>query len=364
MQKTPLYDIHLSQGARMVDYAGYALPVQYEGTLREHQVAREGAALFDTSHMGRFDLVGAGCVEALERLLSCPVASLETGRCRYGLLTDEQGGVRDDIIFYRLAPQALRLVTNAATRCADRAWIQAHLPETVVLDDVTGDEAKIDLQGPLAPRIASVLLEKPLDGMRYFSFQWNRFEGEDLLLSRTGYTGEIGFELYLPSGAARRFWLRACEQGARPAGLGARDTLRLEAGLPLYGHELSREIRACETGLDWAIDPHKVFVGADVIRDAASCRRKLAGLRLAGRVAARAGDIVRAGDREVGVVTSGSFAPSLGCAIAFALIQRDCFQPGTPLILEARRPLEAEVVETPFYRQGTARRKLADFLEG
>lgn len=361
-QKTPMYELHLEQGARMVDYAGVALPIQYEGTLAEHKAAREGAALFDTSHMGRIDLDGSGCIEALEPLLSCPVGTLTQGRCRYGLLTDAEGGVRDDIIFYRLEPQRVRLVTNAATRLGDVDWLRAQLPGAVRLEDRTEHEAKIDLQGPLAPRIAAQLLERPLNGMRYFAFHWNRFDGVDVLLSRTGYTGEIGFELYLPPAAARQFWRRACELGARPAGLGARDILRLEVGLPLYGHELSREIRAGETGLDWAIDPTKAFVGAERIRDPSANPRRLVGLRIEGRRTARAQDAVLQDKRRVGGVTSGGYAPSLGHAVAFALVERQCAAPGTRLTLAARQPLAAEVVKTPFYRDGTARHPIDDYL--
>lgn len=358
---TCLHDLHVAAGARLMPYADVLLPLQFQGILAEHAATRSSAALFDTCHMGRYRLAGEGVVDALERLVTCPVASLPEGRCRYGLMLNADGGVIDDLVLYRTGATAFLLVANAGTRAQDIGWLRSHLPESVRIVDDTETTAKIDLQGPAAPRIAAALVEDfPFD-LRYFAFRTVRFEGEAVLLSRTGYTGEVGFELYLPHDAARRFWRGAMALGAVPAGLGARDTLRLEMGMPLHGHELGPGRCASQSGLDRAIDTAKDFIGRAAVLDPARRTHTLVGLIGTGRSAARAGDRIRVGGEEVGVVTSGSFSPSLGVPIALAYVAPAHAAVGASLAVEHRTPLAMTVHALPLYTQGTARRPLDEF---
>ncbi len=342
----------------MVPYAGALLPMQFQGILAEHAATRTAAALFDTCHMGRYRLEGEGVVEALERILTCRVASLAAGRCRYGLMLNEAGGVIDDLVLYRRGETRFLLVANAGTRPQDLDWLQRHLPGSVRIADETDTTAKIDLQGPDAPRIAAALLEDFPADLAYFGFRTLRYAGEEILLSRTGYTGEAGFELYLSHDAARRFWSDAMARGAVPAGLGARDTLRLELGMPLHGHELGPARCASESGLDWAMDATKNFIGRDAVLDPSRRTHALVGLVGTGRRAARAGDRLCLGGADVGDVTSGCFAPTLGVPVALAYVLREHAASGTTLTVEHRTPLEMTVRPLPLYTRGTARQPL------
>ena len=365
LKKTPLQDLHLQSGARMVPFAGYEMPIQYSGIIHEHETARNGAVLFDTCHMGELHVAGTEPVPDLERLVTCPVEDLAVGKCRYGLMCNEQGGVVDDLLIYRLARNEFMLVVNAGTTTTDLNWIQQHLSKKNSLRDLSKETAKIDLQGPLAPRCVQRIVDMPVHALTYFSFMKNRFRGEEILLSRTGYTGEVGFEVYCTAETARRFWQACLAEGAEPAGLGARDTLRLEMGMPLYGHELNQCRNAAETGFQQVVASTKEWIGRDaVVQYRRDVHALLSGLQVRGRRSARQGDIVvDADDTKVGEVTSASFAPSLGRAVALAYVQRRHAIPGKGLFVNARSTiLETEVVELPFYKQGTARKKLKRFL--
>ncbi|AKJ65251.1 glycine cleavage system aminomethyltransferase GcvT [Kiritimatiella glycovorans] len=361
---TPLYDCHVEADARMTPFGGYLLPVTYEGILAEHRAAREGAALFDTSHMGEIMIEGPAAIADLERLLSCRISSLKPGRCRYGLMCRPDGGVLDDLIVYRFGNEAFMLVVNAGTRVRDLEWIRGHTAAETQVKDRSDSTAKIDLQGPDAPRIACALLDPAPNSLSFFSFTRTHFREHELLVSRTGYTGEVGFEFYIDSEAAPRLWNACLRQGAEPSGLGARDTLRLEAGLPLYGHELTEERNAGESGFHFAIDDSKAFIGADAIRKRTPSR-VLCGLELDGRRAAREGSaVLDTRGAQVGTVTSGSFAPSVGNAVALAYIDRRAADGHSAFKLDAgRKTIAAERCDTPFYRGGTARQPLQRFLE-
>lgn len=356
--KTPLFDEHIRLGARTGPFAGYAMPIQYTGIIAEHTATREGVTIFDICHMGEFDLSGPRAAEDLERLVSCNVASLAVGRCRYGLLCNEAGGVRDDLIIYRRAQDRFMIVVNAGTRAGDLAWIGAHLSADSVLVDISDRTAKLDIQGPASARVVDGLLDGTVAGMRYFGFREDTIEGAPVTVSRTGYTGELGFELYLPPERALTVWRLAVDAGALPAGLGARDTLRLEMGMPLYGHELSADRNAAESGFTWALSDVKAFVGSDAVSAAGRPSTRLAGLRIEGRRAARGGAqvVAPASGEVVGEVTSGSYGPSVGCAIALAYVASGSTGRGTPLALRTERAaLACEVVDLPFYGGGTAR---------
>jgi aminomethyltransferase len=364
LQKTELYDTHVALGARMAGFGGFLMPIQYEGIIGEHKAARTNAALFDTCHMGEFRISGAGALDDLERLLSCDVASLRVGRCRYGLMCNPEGGVLDDLLVYRLGDDAFMLVVNAGTQQADFEWISAHLSDRTAGENISDETAKVDLQGPGSARIMQVLMTDSIADLKFYTFRHNRYEGEEVLVSRTGYTGELGFEFYGPAPLACRFWQDCMELGAVPAGLGARDTLRLEMGMPLYGHELGPGRNAAEAGFARAISEGKTFIGSDVVRDPALRTARLVGIEFEGRRAVRHGDVLidEAGD-EIGTVTSGSFAPSLGKAIALGYVVSTRAGTATPVAARtARQVLPGSLCALPFYKDATGRRPVADFL--
>lgn len=364
LARTLLFDRHVALGAKLAPFGGFEMPIQYAGILAEHAAARTQAAIFDTCHMGEFRLAGPSAAADLDRLVSCDVAGLPAGRCRYGLLCNAEGGVIDDLLVYRLAGEEFMLVVNAGTQDGDFAWVSGHLSPGTRCANESAATAKVDVQGPAAPRLLRRLLAADIAGLRFYAFHANHYGRWPVLVSRTGYTGEVGFEVYGEPDAIRALWDDCLAAGAAPAGLGARDTLRLEMGMPLYGHELSAARNAGESGLDRAFAPGKDFIGAAAVRDGARRRQALVGLTLAGRRAARAGDaILDSAGRPVGAVTSGSFGPSVGVAIALGYVDRALAAPGTALAVQtARQALDARVAALPFYAQATARRALAEFL--
>jgi len=348
----------------MVEFGGFEMPVQYAGILAEHAAVRERAGLFDVSHMGQIHLHGPGAVALAERLVTCPVASLRAGAVRYGCLCNESGGTVDDVTVYREAEDALFLCVNAANIDKDHDWVRSHARDAaqVTVEDRSADTGLLALQGPASERVLSQLTALDLASLRRFRFLDGEVAGLALRVSRTGYTGADGFELYLRADAVRRLWDALLEagraEGLEPAGLGARDTLRLEAALPLYGHELDDGTSPLEAGLGRFVKLEQGgFVGCDAIRARiqAGHVRALAGLVLEDRGVARAGHPVVVGGREAGVVTSGAPSPTLGRSIALAWLPPDQTDPGTPVEVRVRgRALRARVVETPFVRKADA----------
>lgn len=364
LKKTIFHNVHVSLGAKMAPFGGYIMPIQYEGILKEHQAARGGAVIFDTCHMGEFLVAGGTACADIEALVTCNVAGLEPGRCRYGLMCNEGGGVIDDLLVYRMTPDEFMIVVNAGTKDHDFEWIKSHVSAETFIVNISYTTAKMDLQGPKSPRIMQKLMAKPISGMKYYHFVPNEYKGRKVLISRTGYTGEIGFEIYCDHAAALEFWNDCLELGAAPAGLGARDTLRLEMAMPLYGHELDEKRNAAESGFAKAISRNKRFVGSGIVLDEARAESRLVGIEMAGRRAARNGEKIADGSGvEIGVVTSGSFAPSLEKAVALGYMRKESGVVGTKVnVLSARQGIEGVVVETPFYRNGTARKPISAFL--
>jgi aminomethyltransferase len=364
MKKTPLYEAHVDLGAKMAPFGGYDMPIQYEGIIAEHNATRQGATVFDTCHMGEFRITGATAVADLERLISAPIGSMETGQCRYGLFCNEAGGVIDDEITYRMGPEEFMIVVNAGTQEQDFEWILSKVSAGTKVENLSEATAKLDVQGPGAPKIVQAMLEQALAGMKYYRFAENRYRGERVLVSRTGYTGEIGFEIYCPSEMARTMWDDCLSRGIKPAGLGARDTLRLEMGYPLYGHELSADRNAAESGFERSIASDKDFVGSSVVLDPGTSRERLVGLLFAERRAARQGDaVLNAQGEHIGTVTSGSFGPSVGTAVAMAYVKKELAVSGTSVqVSTGRATLWAKVHDVPFYAEATARKALAGFL--
>jgi len=358
MKKTPLYHEHLAAGARMVPFGGWEMPVQYAGILKEHHHTRTAVSVFDIGHMGEFEVRGPTAAADLDRLLTLAVASLEVGQCRYGFLLNEAGGVLDDLTCYRLGEDRFYLVVNAATIEKDAAWIQARLSPRTEFTDLSPQTAKLDVQGPQAREALEAVFGGPVPDLTYFRAAPVRALETELLLSRTGYTGEFGYELYFPAQESGRVWRTLLAHPLiEPAGLGARDTLRLEMGYSLYGHELDEEHSPVPVCRGLFIKKTGGFIGAEPVfkeLEQESAFYQLA-LRLEGRRAARAGDAVYAGDRRVGIVTSGSLAPSLGCAVALARIEAGYEKETLTLDVHGKR-LAATVTDLPFYRRGTARR--------
>lgn len=358
LKRTPLYEEHLALGARMVPFAGWAMPLQYTSIIEEHRAVRSAAGLFDVSHMGEIEVSGPGAQEALQRLLTNDVGRLTPGRALYTVMCTPEGGVVDDLLVYQLGEQRYMLVVNAANTASDLEWIQEHAggPQ-VTIADRSLETALIALQGPRAQAIlARVTDDVDLDALRPFHF----VGGWEGMISRTGYTGEDGFEIFLSWDGAPAIWrgiLAAGEaEGLVPAGLGARDTLRFEACLPLYGQELDRDTTPLEAGLDFVVKWDKgPFIGREALlrQREHGLRKKLVGLRLLEPGVARPGyPVLDERGETVGRVTSGTVAPTLEASLALAYVPPSLAAPGQRLAVAIRgRAVAAQVVETPFYRR-------------
>ncbi len=352
----PLDAWHRAQGARMVPFAGYEMPIQYEGIVAEHEWTRSSAGLFDVSHMGQLLLSGEGLDAAVEAILPIDLSTLKLGRQRYSLLLDDNGGVLDDLMVSRW-PDNLYFVVNGATKYDDIGYLREHLPDEITLHHME-DHALLALQGPKAADALArhVTGEYTLADLTFMRFGRFEMAGHVVTIARAGYTGEDGFEISLPAEAAEEVARMLCaEPEVKPVGLGARDSLRLEAGLPLYGHDLSPEISPIEAGLIFGINKRRRteggFMGAErICREIAEgTSRKCVGLTIEGRMPAREGADVYAGDTKVGTVTSGGFSPTLGAPIAMAYVDSEHAANGTALECEVRKKrLPATVSPMPF----------------
>ena len=363
IRNTPLRDSHARRGAKFMNFGGWNMPVHYKGIIHEHKHTRSAVSVFDIYHMGEFLLKGAQSQGDVARLISNSVEKIRVGQCRYGLLLNESGGILDDLITYRLEEDTYMLVVNAGTTEADAGWIRDHLSPGTTFRNISEETAKIDVQGPRALEALSDATDIPLRRLAYFHFHRGKLWEFEALISRTGYTGELGYELYVSPDAADAIWERLLEHPlVEPAGLGARDTLRLEMGYPLYGQEMDEGRTPYEAGLDSYIKPEKDFIGRDALlrQRADGISQCSVGLLLEGRQAARHGFPILHDGVQVGEVTSGSFSPSLGRAVSLGYVPWDHRAPGTRFeIRSGRRMLPAEVVSLPFYKKGTVRIKTA-----
>lgn len=357
---TPLYDAHVAAGGRMVDFAGWKMPVRYGSEIEEHKAVRTAAGLFDVSHMGEIRVRGEGALAFLQRVTPNDVAKLELGRCHYSALLTPQATYVDDLLIYRLAADDFLVVVNASNLAEDFAWLDDQPHPGCEIEDQSDRFALLALQGPKAQEILARHTQVDLGAIRYYGFVQDAVvAGATCLISRTGYTGEDGFELYLAPEDAPRIWQTLLESGAdlglRPAGLGARDTLRLEAAMALYGHEIDRTTTPYEAGLGWVVKLGKGdFLGRDVLvaQKESGPQRKLVGFEMVGRGIGRQGYKVWHGEKEVGEVRSGSFAPTLDKAIGTAYVPVDLAPLGTPLDIEIRgKRIAAVVVPMPFYKR-------------
>lgn len=360
-KKTPLYDVHLASGAKVIEFGGWLMPVQYSGILEEHRAVRTAAGLFDVSHMGEVAVSGPEAASFINHLVTNDISLLNVNQAMYSPMCYPDGTVVDDLLIYRLGEQEYLLVINAGNIDKDVAWIkQQAAGYQAELKNLSDTMAQLALQGPKAATILQTLIDTDLQDLKYYWFwQGMNINGISCLISRTGYTGEDGFELYCPAEAAAALWqalIKAGEPyGLIPVGLGARDTLRFEAALPLYGHELSDRITPLEAGLDIFVKLAKEgFTGWEALaaQKQQGVTRRLAGLEMTGRGIARAGYPCVADGKVIGTVTSGSFAPTLGKNLALALLDIAYVQPGTAVGVEIRgNAVDAVVVKKPFYRR-------------
>ena len=362
LHKTPLFDRHTALGARMMEFGGWSMPLQYSGIVEEHRAAREAAALFDTCHMGEVDVEGPEALSLLEKTTIRPIENLLTGRMRLTVITNDRGGIIDDLTVYRLAHDRFRLVFNASNREKAVDWLNA-VRERVGLNgaavtDRTMEKGKIDLQGPRSREILRPIAGDGPGALRYYHFLETDIEGVPVLISRSGYTGEDGFEIYVPWEKTSFFWDLILREGKKagilPAGLGARDTLRVEAGMMLYGHELSEDVTPLEVVYDKLVDLSGDFTGVQALRkeEEEGSKRKLVGLEMTGRGIPREGYPVLAGGGQVGVVTSGTYGITVQKSIGMAFVTPEYAQVGETLAVQIRgREVPARVVELPFYRR-------------
>jgi aminomethyltransferase len=353
LRRTPLYEEHKALGARLVDFSGWEMPVQYEGIKAEHQAVRGAAGLFDVSHMGEAVFRGPDAEAAVQRLVTRDVSRLEEGQAGYSVVCYEDGGTVDDVIVYR-RPEDFIIVVNAANREKDLEHFRSNTENLDVdLADESDDWALLALQGPEAADLLQNLTDADLSNLKPFRFTEGEISGAGTIISRTGYTGEDGFEIFVRPDDARRVWRELIEAGAAPAGLGARDTLRLEAGMCLYGQELDPETTPLEANIGFAVhlDKEQEFIGQEALRKEREegLRKKLVGFEVEGRGIARHDHPVRVEDETVGHVTSGTLSPTLNKAIGLALVSpgvEDRFE-----VVIRDRPVEAHTVELPFYKR-------------
>jgi len=352
-KKTPLFARHIAAGARMVEFAGWQMPVSYTGINQEVTAVRQGAGLFDVSHMGQLDLTGPQSTETLQQLLTNDVAGVETGRGVYSPMCNENGGTVDDLIAFRISDDRWCLVVNASRVAVDVEWMSDHLVGETELLIRGSDAALLALQGPASESILSPCVDTPLAALGKNGCSTAFCCGCPALISRTGYTGEDGFEVFVRASDAGRVWdsLTLSPQVA-PCGLGARDVLRLEAGLCLYGHELTEDISPLEAGLDWTVKfSNGEFIGRDALMKVqqSGASRRLTGIRMTDRAIAREGYAVLFNGRPIGSVTSGTYSVTLGSGIALALLEPEFASPGRHVHVSIRNDLkEAVTVAAPF----------------
>jgi aminomethyltransferase len=359
LRRTPLYEKHVALGAKMVPFAGYEMPIQYEGIVAEHRAVRSNAGLFDLSHMGEFIFRGRGAKALIDRLVSSDIAGLETGQARYGLLTNERGTIVDDVIVYRTGDAEYLMVVNAANIEKDRRHIVGHLDPDVAFDDRSLATSLVAIQGPRAAAVLETATSADIGKLPAFGVTAASVNGRIVTVARTGYTGEDGFEIFSANDAAEPIWDGLLERGAasdiKPIGLGARDTLRLEARFSLYGNDIDETTNPIEAGLGWTCKLDKEFLGRDAIARVKAARpaRRIVGLVIEGGVARHGHEVVSAGE-VVGQVTSGTYGPTVQKNIALAYVPTPLSKVGTALAVRIRgKDVPATVVRTPFYSRVT-----------
>lgn len=355
LRRTPLYASHVANGGKIVPFAGWEMPVQYAGLIQEHHAVRTSAGLFDVSHMGEILVTGPEAEKLINYLTCNDVSTLTDFKAQYNALLNEQGGVIDDIIVYRYSFDRFLICVNASNARKDYEWITSKNTFTATVEDLSSEFGQIAVQGPKSAEILSSLPDfKGVEDLSYFTFTSKEFKGSPVVVARTGYTGEDGFEIFVPWNDTVALWDAIRNAGdVQLCGLGARDTLRLEAAYPLHGHELGEDISALESGLGWIVKLNKGdFIGRDALlkQKEAGLARALIGFTLDGAGIARHGDEVYSGDTKIGVVTSGTKTPTINKALGLALLEKGYAVPGTAINVRVRgRDIAAVTAKPPFY---------------
>ncbi|MEE8423526.1 MAG: glycine cleavage system aminomethyltransferase GcvT [Thermodesulfobacteriota bacterium] len=354
---TPLYDLHKELGAKMVSFAGWMMPVQYTGIIDEHRNVRSHVGLFDVSHMGEIEVSGPGALKAVEYVASNSASKLHNGKVQYTLLCNNDGGIVDDTTLYKLADDRYLFCVNAGNTEKDYRWIKEHAGNTARVENKSDSYAQFALQGPLSQELLQMFCKDNLSGLKYYHFIVTNLLGTPAIISRTGYTGEDGFEIYIQPEISKKLWKellnKGVEFGIKPSGLGARDTLRMEMCYPLYGHELGDEVNPFEAGLEWIVKLSKgSFLGSMALEKIKKegTNRKIIGLEMIDKGIPRSGYKISDGDKEIGYISSGTMSPSLGTAIGIGFVKPDFSHTGQQIFVEIRgRLAKAKVVRTPFY---------------
>ena len=358
MNKTALHDQHVRLGAKMTDFHGWDMPLYYTSILEEHQAVRAAAGIFDISHMGQVLVSGPDAVRTLDGLMVSDLSQVAEGRACYTLMLNETGGILDDLIIYRIGPADYLVIVNCGNRTSDVAWMQAHVQGRTTITDISQGRSILAVQGPLSCRVLEQLLDARVTSLGRFGIAPIRTMGPDACIARTGYTGSDGFELFLPDQHAKRVWdmvlAQAKPYGVQPVGLGARDTLRVEAGLRLYGTDMDAATSPIEVGLDWTVAIGKAgFIGQDVLvrQRQEGVSRKFVGFELSQGPVPRHGADLTVDGRRVGVVTSGTFSPILGRPLGMGYVEPALAKPGTMLTVTVRaQKYAATVVKMPFWK--------------
>jgi aminomethyltransferase len=357
LKKTPLYEKHEEHKALLQPFGGWMMPIQYTGILAEYEQTRQRVSIFDISHMGEFIVEGDLRKTGLDRIVTSALASVPVRASKYGAMLNPQGGVIDDLIVFRMDEDQWLLVVNAATTEKDKAHLEAHLTDKAVFKDITMDTGKVDIQGPEA-RQQLLKLVKDIDKLDYYSFDFFDLLGENVLISRTGYTGELGYEIYYPWDKTVLLWDALLDlPGVEPAGLGARDMLRLEKGYSLYGHELKENVTALTSGLGRFVDFDKEFIGKEALsqQKKSGLTQKIMGIESQNRRSPRQGySIFTADGKPIGTVTSGGFSPALEKGIGLAFIDVAHAQKGEVIQFgDDRRKFPGTITSRVFYKQGS-----------
>jgi len=354
-----LYSVHERLGGKIIDFHGWLMPVQYSGIIGEHKCVREKAGVFDLSHMGEFTIRGNGALDFLQMLCTRNLEKSEDGHAYYSCICREDGGTIDDLLIYRNSEDDFLAVVNASNIEKDFEWFRKHCPEGVDLKNISNKTVLIAVQGPESVGIVAPLVTKPVEDLYFHQHRSDKIAGCDIVLARTGYTGEDGFEIYADAANAVTLWEAVWEQGQpfgmQAVGLGARDTLRLEMAYSLYGNEMDESTNPIEAGLGWVVSGKKSFIGSDAILPLkkSGTARRIAGFKLKERGIPRQHYIAKAEGHKIGEVTSGTLSPSLNEGIGLALLSSEYTEPGTGIGIEIRgKDIPATVVEIPFVKSG------------
>ena len=359
LNKTPLYDYHKDLGAKLRPFGGWLMPIQYEGIVAEHNWTRQSASLFDICHMGEFVMHASPKALLSDNIFSSNLVSMPIGNCKYGFMLNQEGGIIDDLVAYRLQEDKWMIVVNAATKDKDFLHIDSNSSSEIIIEDISAQTAKLDLQGPFSRDVLKQFAGDEIDSLQYYKCGKFKILNHDSIISRTGYTGELGFEIYLDAQEAAEIWHILLEdKRSKPAGLGARDTLRLEMGYPLYGQDIDEGTTPLEAGLEHFVDFKKDFIGKEALlkQREAGLARKLISFISENKRSPRHGDKIYSDDKEAGAVTSGSFSPSLGFGIGIGYVENGYDWIGAYIAIKNERSeLSAQITDKPFYRKGTAR---------